>query len=292
MPRRHRGSRNGTVAFHALEAIHEAHAPVVLHELGAQINVIVAPPDTDVELALVALRPRPRNSGRRRHRRAQNHVLDGKGGYHHVVRLHRRRGDYESIGVHETRGHADGNRVHVVVDPEQKLVRVLILVGDVELGVEALVLGENLVPTELAGSLLGGTAADFGDHHLTLKAGRQVVEDSVHSIGLRGNELPGRVDTIGFDKDVFPGFQNRPDLVVDGYQRIGDVLAPGFAFDNRYLRAFIVILEQFLDVGGAHARVLRRRPWIDRRPLLLLCENQALSGGYGPRAGKKGSACG
>jgi hypothetical protein len=197
-----------------------------------------------------------------------------------VVRLHHRRGNKEGVGVQKSSSQPDGDQMHIVVDPVHELVAAR-LVGDVHRRDEGLVLGEDLAPAELIDGLLGRIAAAFGDHHGTLEAGSQVVEDSVHGIGVRGNQLPAWVETIGFDENVLLGLESWPDLVVDRDQRLENVLAPVFTLDQGHFGAAIGILEQLGDIGGGHAGVLRRGPaidgWLIRHLLRVQCQTLGCS---------------
>ena len=59
--------------------------------------------------------------------------------------------------------------------------------------------------------------------------GSQVVEDSVYRVELGGNDRPARVKAIGLDENVLSGPEGWPDPIVDGGQRVENVVAPVLA---------------------------------------------------------------
>ena len=172
--------------------------------------------------------------------------------------------------------------MQVVIDALHELVAP-VLIGHLERGVQRLVLRHDRAPTELADRLLRGAAGAFDDHHRALEAGSQVVEDPVDRIELSGDQRPPRVYSVRFDENVLPGVKAGPDPVVDGHQRIEDVLPPVVPFDQGDLGSPIGELEVLRRVRRSHSRILRRRPRIDRR-LLLRLQGQPLGDGNGPRA--------
>ena len=79
--------------------------------------------------------------------------------------------------------------MHVVIDAEHQPV-LAALVGNLQLDVQGLVLGKDLVPAEIVGSLHGGVGAALGHHDGAFEAGSQVVEYSVDGVGMGRNQLP------------------------------------------------------------------------------------------------------
>ena len=293
-PMRHRRALRGTVAFHALEPVHDPDSPVGgEHSLGGHIHVVVARTDAYVKLALLALGVHPRRLPRsrrspwgRRQRRCHDYVLDRHGGDHEVMRLQYRRGNDESIGIHESRSQPDGDQMHVVVDSMHEPPAALLLIGNLKLQVHGLVLGEDFVPAEPGKTHFAWILPGISEHHGTFETGSQVVEDPSDGIGLGGGKHPfSRLDTIGFQENVLLGLESRPDLVVDRDQRIINVLAPVFTLDQRHCGAAIGILEILGGIGCAQTGV---RPLLRRRLLPFQC--QPLRGSNGPRASKERSA--
>jgi len=72
----------------------------------------------------------------------------------------------------------------------------------------------------------------FGDHHWAFEARLQVIQNAVDSVRVRRRQLVDGGDVVDLDDDVLLGLQAGPDLVVDGGERLLDVLAAAIAFNQ------------------------------------------------------------
>ena len=78
----------------------------------------------------------------------------------------------------------------------------------------------------------GVAGRGFGDDDGAFEARRQVIQDAVDGVRVGGRQLVDGGDVVDLDEDVFLGLQTGPDLVVDGRERLRDVLAPAIPFDQ------------------------------------------------------------
>ena len=224
-----RRAGTGPVAFHAFVAIEQRHTPIGPQFLRGEQHIVVSLPDARVVLALVI--PSGRFLRRLVQRGAQHHVLDGERGHHGVVRLQHARADDVGIGIQQARRQAYRLKVQVVIDQRDDLVfgfRIQIHQRDVARGAVG---GEFDVP-EIPEALHGFAGGRFHDAHRQLVLGLQVVQNSPDGVGMGGRQLIRRGDVVHLDDHVFLALDHRPDLVVDGIQRVVNHLAAHVSFDD------------------------------------------------------------
>ena len=224
-----RRAGTGSVAFHAFVAVEQRDAPIGPQFLRGEQHIVVGLPNARVVLALVI--PPRRFLRRLVQRSAQHHVLDGERGHHGVVRLQHARADDVGVGIQQARRQADRLKVQVVIDQRDHLVfafGIQIHQRDVPGGVVG---GEFHVP-EVAEALHGIAGGRFHDAHRHLVLGLQVVQNSPDRVGMGGRQLIRGGDVVHLDDHVFLALDHRPDLVVDGIQRVVNHLAPHVSLDD------------------------------------------------------------
>jgi hypothetical protein len=139
--------------------------------------------------------------------------------------------------------------VQVVIDHRDQLVfRFAVEVDEADL---PLLLDFGVL--EVAVALEGVAGGGLDDVDGQLVARLEVVEDAVNGVGVGGGELVGGRDVVDLDRDVFLCPDDGADLVVDGGQGVGDVLAAAFALHQRHRRALLGGgLRRERGAGGDH----------------------------------------
>ena len=165
--------------------------------------------------------------------------------------LENRRAEDEGVRVEQPRSEPNLHQVHVGVDHLRDLVLLLLVEVDQRDLVRA-ILGDCLRIAKVLIRVPRLIPRRFGDHNRATEARSQVIENSAQRVGVCRAELVLNGHTVRLDQHVAFAFKRRPDLLVDGEQRLVNILPAVITVDQGDGGA-VRVGRQRLRAGGSGA---------------------------------------